>query len=47
MALVFGVFLAGCGGATLALAMVMQRYALDPTTGGGDPHKVNPTHRNS
>ena len=40
MAQVFGVFLAGCGGASLALAMVTQRYALDPTTGGGDPHKV-------
>jgi drug/metabolite transporter (DMT)-like permease len=40
MALVLGITLALCGGATLALAMVTQRYALDPLAGGGDPKKI-------
>jgi drug/metabolite transporter (DMT)-like permease len=35
--LVLGVVLAACGGATLALAMVMQRYALDVNVNSGKP----------
>ena len=42
MPLALGIVLATAGGASLALAMVTQRYALDPTAGvcPDDPDKV-------
>jgi|AntAceMinimDraft_5_1070358.scaffolds.fasta_scaffold138648_2 hypothetical protein len=40
MSVALGIALAVCGGVSLALAMVTQRYALDPSSGGGSLHSV-------
>jgi len=40
MSIALGIVLAACGGASLALAMVTQRYALDPSSGGGSEHSI-------
>ena len=40
MSVALGILLAACGGASLALAMVVQRYALDPFAGDRDAKMV-------